>query len=201
MEYAMAASRFVAVAISIYTLLIWVRVMLTWVQIPGVYFQSSPLLRLLSSIVDPYLDMFRHIRWARRGHIDFSPVVALMVLSILQSIFSLFGAYGRITPPMVASLVIQAFWNYILAPLCWFAMLVVGIQLFLTYRSDRRSTPFVVVMEGMSRSFIDFVQRLFFGHRLVGLRRLAWWSFAFYLVLYFLLRFGTSQLASYLIRL
>ena len=201
MEYAMAASRFVAVAISIYTLLIWIRVMLTWVQIPGPYFQNSPLLRVHSALVDPYLDMFRHIRWARRGRIDFSPVVALMVLSILQSIFSLFGAYGRVTPPMVAALVIQACWNYMLAPLCWFALLLVGIQVFLTYRRDGRNSPVLMALEGMSRGFLDFVQRLFFGHRLVSMRRLAWWSFTFYLVLYFLLRLGTSRLASYLIRL
>ena len=58
-----------------------------------------------------------------------------------------------------------------------------------------------MALEGMSRGFLDFVQRLFFGHRLVSMRRLAWWSFTFYLVLYFLLRLGTSRLASYLIRL
>lgn len=199
MELVMSASRFLATAISVYTLLIWVRIMLTWIQIPGTYFESSPLLRFLASLVDPFLDMFRGIRWMRTRFIDFSPVMALMVLSIFQSIFTLFGVYGTITPQMVASLVVQALWNYILSPLCWFSMVLVGLELIMTYGRPGARSPFALVIDSLSRRFLDFVQHLFFPNRLVGLRRLAWWSFLFYVLLYAGLRYGVHLLASVLI--
>lgn len=201
MQYVMAASRFLAAAISVYTLLIWVRVILTWVRIPEPYFQTSPLLRFLSAIVDPYLAMFRGITWMRRGAIDFTPVMALMVLSILQSIFSLFGAYGTITLPMVAGLCIQAVWGYIVSPLFWFVLILLGIRLFFCYYRSASSLMMIQALDRLARFPLDFTQKLFFGHRPVGMRLLVWTAFIFFLILYFALRTGVAWLTGYLVRL
>ncbi len=201
MEYVMALSRLIATAISVYTLLIWIRVMLTWVRIPDPYFSSSPLLRFLSAVVDPFLGMFGGIRWMRWGSIDFSPIMGLMVLSICQSIFSLFGTYGRITPAMVASIVIQGLWGYILSPLFWFALILLGFRLFYCYHRSSGSIMAIQILDNVGRGLFDFVQRLFFGHKAVGMRLLVWTSFLFYLALYIALRYGVSSLSALLVRL
>ncbi|MEM8807569.1 MAG: YggT family protein [Cyanobacteria bacterium P01_G01_bin.38] len=66
--------------ISIYTVLLIIRILLTW--FPNIDW-SNPLLSALSQITDPYLNLFRSIIPAIGG-IDFSPILAFIVLQFLS---------------------------------------------------------------------------------------------------------------------
>lgn len=66
----------IAQVISLYTLLCTIRVLLTW--FPRA--QYTLVGRILSSLCDPYLNLFRRLRFLRISMFDLSPAVALCVL-------------------------------------------------------------------------------------------------------------------------
>ncbi|AFY75959.1 MAG: YggT family protein [Hydrococcus sp. C42_A2020_068] len=65
--------------IQIYTLLIFIRILLTWFQTAGWAYQG---ISFLSPITDPYLNLFRSLI-PPLGGIDFSPWLAIIVLQVV----------------------------------------------------------------------------------------------------------------------
>lgn len=65
-----------------YYLLIILRIFLTW--IPSIDWQQQPI-KAIREVTDMYLDIFRRII-PPAGGIDFSPIIALIALQIIQII-------------------------------------------------------------------------------------------------------------------
>ena len=72
-----------------YQFLIFIRVLLTWVN-PDPYRPTidHPLIRLLQRVTDPVLAPLRRIIPPIGGTVDISPIVALVILEILRRILS-----------------------------------------------------------------------------------------------------------------
>lgn len=68
--------------IRIYSLLLVVRVFLTW--IPSLNYSSVG--NILSQLCDPFLNFFRRIRFLQMGMLDFSPIVAIFALTLLEQL-------------------------------------------------------------------------------------------------------------------
>ncbi|NDJ16247.1 YggT family protein [Myxacorys almedinensis] len=68
--------------ISIYTVLLIIRILLTW--FPTVDWYKQPF-ALLSQLTDPYLNLFRSII-PPLGGIDFSPILGFLALNLVQSV-------------------------------------------------------------------------------------------------------------------
>ena len=66
--------------LGMYLALLFIRVLLTW--FPNVNWSSQPF-AALSQVTDPYLNVFRSII-PPMGGMDFSPMLAFLVLSLLQ---------------------------------------------------------------------------------------------------------------------
>jgi YggT family protein len=81
--------------ISIYTVLLIIRILLTW--FPNVDWYKQPF-ALLSQLTDPYLNVFRSVI-PPLGGIDFSPMLAILLLQFVQSLIPAVGsiALGLIT--------------------------------------------------------------------------------------------------------
>lgn len=81
--------RVVSGVIFFYQFLIFIRVLLTWVN-PDPYRPTidHPLIRLLQRVTDPVLTPLRRIIPPIGGAIDISPIVALVILEILRRILS-----------------------------------------------------------------------------------------------------------------
>jgi len=80
----MSTVRFVQVLIDIvrfYEALIFIRILASW--FPNLLFQSW--MRPIRAFTDPYLDVFRRVI-PPIGMMDFSPIVALLVLQMLIQI-------------------------------------------------------------------------------------------------------------------
>jgi YggT family protein len=60
-------------------LLVFTRVLISWLPVD----RSHPLLRLLHQFTEPILKPFR---FARMGTIDFSPILALILIELLNKI-------------------------------------------------------------------------------------------------------------------
>lgn len=64
--------------ISLYSFLCLIRIVLSWIPSAA----NSSFGQILSSLCDPYLNWFRRFPFTRIGMIDFSPILALGVLSV-----------------------------------------------------------------------------------------------------------------------
>ena len=83
----------IANVISLYTLLCTIRVLLTW--FPRA--QYTPFGRILASLCDPYLNLFRRLRFLRISMFDLSPAVALCVLIALSHVLGNLAAARSFT--------------------------------------------------------------------------------------------------------
>ena len=70
--------------ISLYSLLLFIRILLTW--FPNVDWYTQPF-AALGQVTDPYLNVFRSFI-PPLGGIDFSPILAIIVLNLLGNALS-----------------------------------------------------------------------------------------------------------------
>jgi YggT family protein len=91
----------------LYLFLLSARLLLSW-------FSGTSMGRpwdLLRRVTDPYLGLFYRLRFLRRGLLDFTPIVAMLVLVVLLNLVNELIRGGRITVGLVASSVLLAAWS------------------------------------------------------------------------------------------
>ena len=98
---------FLSAAIIIYTILCLISIFMTW--IPGAKFTKFG--KVISSITDPYLRLFSRRGWLRFGNIDFSPILAIGILSLLSSILGGITTTGRIYFGGILATVLSMLWS------------------------------------------------------------------------------------------
>jgi uncharacterized protein YggT (Ycf19 family) len=81
-----SVQRFVTVFIWVYTLLLLVYILLSWFRLPYSVFLER-VQRFLHDVCDPYLRIFRRVL-PPIGPIDFSPIVAIVVLGVLNALLN-----------------------------------------------------------------------------------------------------------------
>lgn len=168
-------------ALSIYSLLCVIRIFLTW--IPGLSY--SPFGRFLSSICDPFLNLFSGIRWLRFGAIDFSPIVALAVLSMASFVLENLSHGGQISFALILALIIQTAWSIFTAILL-FLIIIVVIRLVVAWTgSDRNSSLWYQIDSSLS-PFVYSITKLFSGGKPVAYKN----ALVLALVVLIVLRFG-----------
>jgi YggT family protein len=85
----------VSVLFQVYTFLILIRVLLSWVNTnPYQARIDHPLLRILYQVTDPVLRPLQRVIPPIGGTIDISPIVALLVLEIARRVLVGFLAQG-----------------------------------------------------------------------------------------------------------
>jgi YggT family protein len=82
---------FVNVFVGVYVLAILAYILTSWVQLP---YSLRPVQRFLYDVCDPYLRFWRRILPFSAGPLDFSPMVAVLALIVLERI--LFAILGRL---------------------------------------------------------------------------------------------------------
>lgn len=192
----MSVASFLAALISLYSLLIWVRIVLTWIRLPG-QSAENPLSHYLGKIVDPYLNWFKGISTLRRANIDLTPLIALAVLSVVQSILRLFGSYGKITVGMVFALILSTLWSFLISPILWFVMALLGVRLFFCYKRGPNTMAYIKMIDSLIGGVLNWVQRLLYRGKTVNDRQLVLTSLIFFVVVYL----GSSALIRVLVTL
>lgn len=85
-------SRLVYLLFYFYYLLLIIRIFLTWIRTIDWYAQPYAWLR---SITDPFLNIFRNIIPPIGGVLDISPILAFIVLQLIQSLLlNILGSLG-----------------------------------------------------------------------------------------------------------
>jgi YggT family protein len=85
-------------------LIIFIRIVMTWVQ--GASYGRA--MHIIASITDPYLNLFRGIRFLQVGYVDFSPIVAIITLSIVSNITTQIAYAGTVTVGLVLAFTLSA---------------------------------------------------------------------------------------------
>ncbi len=73
---------FVAMIIDLYSLIVFVAVVLSWIQLPP----TNPIVQFVHNLTEPALEPIRRMLPPVSG-IDFSPLVLLLGLRLLSSLF------------------------------------------------------------------------------------------------------------------
>jgi YggT family protein len=119
--------------ISFYTLIVVVRILLTWFSSPlgygRVYF-------FLTRITDPYLNYFRQFPIFKVGRFDFSPVAALIALSVVGNIFHSIALFGRITLGSIMAFTLEAVWSAVSFFLFLYLLMIVLRLLGILFHSN-----------------------------------------------------------------
>ena len=77
---------FVSVFTGVYTLVLIVYVLLTWVRLPP---SLGPLQRFLYDVCDPYLRLWRRLLPFSAGPLDFSPMVAIIAVYVAGTLVNI----------------------------------------------------------------------------------------------------------------
>lgn len=110
-----------AAVITIFTILCLIEVILSWV--PGAKFTRGG--QIISQITEPYLGLFRKIKWARVGFVDFSPILALAILSLLSSIFGSIAVNGTFSVGAAIGHIIKSIWDLCFSVLGFVFLLII----------------------------------------------------------------------------
>lgn len=118
--------RIISAFLSLYSLLCLLRIIITW--IPN-YSYSKPV-DILAQICDPYMNLFRGIKWLRFGSFDFSPALALCILGAGSQLFSSLANGGYINLQMILAMILGIFFS-IPSSLIFFLIILFAIRLIL----------------------------------------------------------------------
>ena len=125
MQILMSIALFLSRLLEIYSFLIWIRIILSWVNR---YPRTGSFSYYIARIVDPYLGLFRSAR-ARIGMLDFSPIIAIGVLAVVQTLLAVFGVYGYLTLGIILSQIVIAFWSYGISIFLFFTIIMLIMRL------------------------------------------------------------------------
>lgn len=118
----------VSALLTVYMLLLVVRIVLTWVSMD----HGHQAVRILQAITDPYLEWFRRFRFLVFGAIDFSPVAAILVINFLADLTRRVAMEGQISVGIVLSILVQLVWGAVA-----FLLLLVGLLALARYLGIR----------------------------------------------------------------
>jgi len=171
-------ARVIGALLYIETLLILVRVALSW--FPGID-PWNPLVRFLRAVVDPVLRPFRAIL-PTFGGIDFSPILAIIVLGWISNLVTRLAAGGGVNPGQEIGFAIA---QIVLTIIIVFSVIVLLRVLISLFQADPWH-PVVQVIRQMSnpliRPFASVIPRT------RGIDMAAAVALVVYIVLYFVAR-------------
>jgi YggT family protein len=155
-------------ATSLYMIVIFIRIVLTWFS--GVNYGRP--VEFLCRITDPYLNWFRRFRVLRVANLDLSPIAALAILSIVNNIFVTLSRYGTITIRFILIMIVAALWSAVSFILMFFfIVLVLRFIAYLTrqnvYGSYNIMSAFWRIVDSLSQPVTYRISRIIFRNRIV----------------------------------
>jgi YggT family protein len=148
--------------VSLYTILIFVRIVLMW--FPGAQYGRAA--GFLSSLTDPYLNWFRRFKFLRVANLDLSPIAAIAALSLANTVLLTLARFGRITAGIILAMLGSVIWSVVSFILNFFIIiLALRLAAYLTNRDVYHG--FWRVIDQVSAPVLYRINRVVFGRRLV----------------------------------
>ena len=193
MHALMQVSLFAARLIELYSFLIWIRIIMSWFR---PYPRPGSFTYYIARAVDPYLGLFRSDK-ARIGMLDFSPIIAIGVLAVVQSLLAVYSSFGFLTLGIILAQIISAIWSYGISIFLFFSIIIL---IFRTIAAFTHS-PSLYSMYGQFSDPISNMVRKCFTTRIPRDSTIALISLAINIALYFVLKQAFMILADLALRL
>lgn len=173
-----------------YSILIWVRIILSWfIQFP----KYGGFTYFISKAVDPYINLFKRAK-ATVGRLDFSPIFAIGIIELFRALLSFYGEFGYITLGLCIYYFLQAFWSYCLSFFFMFAIILLVTKTIASFAKNPALYNMGMQMGNAVSGLTNMTKNLFFKNRIVkestvNLITLVW---------VILLRFAVQYLIGYI---
>lgn len=150
--------KIISSVLGIYFLLCTARIILTW--IPGMEYNKFT--RFLVKICDPYLNLFRGLKFLRLGSIDFSPALGLIILSALSSCLTRATKIGTISFGYLAETILEILWTLIAAILSFLTfLLIIRLVILLIKKDMNHNNPYLNQIDYSIGPFIHKIASIF----------------------------------------
>lgn len=186
--------------IAFYNLLIWIRIIVSWLS-PTTGLKQNSFFQMLGRIVDPYLALFKNVNFLKTSSLDFTPLLAFAVLSVFQSILSLFGSTGSITLYLILAVLINTLWSYIVSPFFIILIVLILVRLFLCFKKNANTINLIRGIEKIIGGYLNWIQKIFFFSKIVADRTLLIVSAIFSILSFIFIKQIITFIISYLISL
>ncbi len=177
--------------LSLYSLAIVVRIFLSWGHIGEMRFGSF--YHFIIKITDPYLDLFRSFPGLQSGNLDFSPMIAMVILGILNNILSIFSREGTITLGLILALTCNAIWSVLSFFIVIFIILSI-IRIVYEYYKSPNAIHYIAILDNLLRGPQNKIHSIFFGGREIETKYLLFGTAGSFIVLHIALKFLFSWL-------
>jgi YggT family protein len=123
-------------------------------------------MQILIRITDPYLNWWRQKVKLRAGNLDLSIIVAIVALSVVQSICSSFANRGGISLGAILSICLLGLWSAV-SFILGFCFLVLVLRFIAYIANANMFSVFWSTIDSISRPLLYHVNRIIFGKRIV----------------------------------
>ena len=147
----------------VYSLVVLLRVLLTWVKGPDLGRAQE----YIERVTDPYLDWFRRFTFLNIGGVDLSVVAALVVLSILSSITGQLAVSAEITLGWVLAIIVGRTASAVFFFVTLFLILG-GVRAIGSFMQVDTSSRFWVVLDQILQPIVDRVVALVARDRILN---------------------------------
>jgi YggT family protein len=185
-------AKLLSAAVTIYLVLCFLRVLSSW--LPGVELGKPG--ELLASVTDPFLGAFSRIRWLHVGAFDFSPIAALAVLTLVNSVLTSVALAGTISVGIILGLVLAALWAAFGFILSFFAICAL-VRIIVAAARWNGLHPVWRMVDAMLNPVLYRINRLVYRNRIVNYLQ----SLVTGFVVLVLLRIAVGGLVGLLVRL
>ncbi len=186
--------RILNAVLTTYMILLFIRVLLTWFRGPSM---GKPV-ELLQAVTDPYLNYFRRFRFLQIGQMDFSPIMAFIVLGVLQNIIQTLARYGKVSVGIVLAIILSGLWSAFSFILFFFAILTVVRSVMYLVGANAYS-PYAQTLDNLTTPLSDWFRKLLFRQKFMAPNKMMMITAGLLIVAVFLgnlvMRYLTSFLA------
>jgi YggT family protein len=151
-------------ALNIFSLLIFIRIMLSWFGGSG--YLGRPYY-ILCGITDPYLNYFRRFTVFRAGNIDLSSIAALAVLSVVNNITATIARFGGISIGIILAVGLSALWSAA-SFIIGFFTIVLALRLIAYIIRANTYAPFWRIIDAIAAPAQFRINKIFFKDRIVN---------------------------------
>lgn len=181
----------------VYSMLIWLRIMLGWF-IP--YPRKKGFIYYLYKIVDAYLNLFRG-KLLVAGRLDFSPIIGIAIIEVFQALLMYFAQFGRITLSYCLYLFLNMIWSYCIQFFIIFIGILLLIRTICSLLRNPNAYSFGSRITASVTPITDLVRRIFFPHRIPRDSTLSIISLTITILLYFALKYLFYYLGIWALRI
>lgn len=144
-----------ATILTIYSFLCFFRIILTW--IPEMSYSKAA--QFLANICDPYMNIFRRIRWLRMGSFDFSPALGLCLLGAASSLCRMLSNGGTVSIGMILAMAVQVIFS-IISSLIVFIIIVFAVRLIVILMNGNNYNSSGFMLNQLDSSISPLVYRI-----------------------------------------